>query len=226
MEKWKKHDSPAGYSSFSCLFFNNVAQQGLSCNSPAAQLLINLGKHRPQDPVLAFQRAYDIFLEPQGSMERPMTLSLNAWEEYEPPAREHLIYAPLQSLSQPGCILISMKRRLENHARQQLQGSSPFQQSLQLDGPPYLEVLDPFTRQILHQLHHEQDGDWIIIVDNADLIQTETVCYLFQNLRARNAFISRVLSQIIRNMDPVYRIAFDQPIGDNDEEENGQVSEA
>jgi hypothetical protein len=232
-EEWKSKSCLAGRFFFSRdaeeirtpkFFFSTIAQQGLSCIGPAARTAVALGVQKLLDPVSASleEQCSNIFDAPLQVIERNTVLVLDALDECDSRTCQQLLRILLPRLSNLPRLKVFLTSRPELHIRDGLEDHAPQILSFRIDAPENQKDIELYMINSLQRLSlpDEQVGR---LVERAGglFIWAKTVCELLQNARGdRNGFIRRVLAEGIRQMDPIYQIALEQVIRNNQLEES------
>jgi hypothetical protein len=227
-EKWREQGCLAGKFFFSRdaeetrtpkLFFTTIAQQGLARLGPEVRSIVAAGNSKLIDPVSAMleEQCSAIFLAPLRMIHVPTILALDALDECEPQACQHLLRIIIRYLPNLPHLKVCMTSRPETHIRAQLSDVAYRELSLRSDDLSS-------SKDVEFYISHRLNGNWLTAIHKAQLIEragglfiwARTVCDLLENFRGnRLAFINRVLSQKVQEMDAIYRIALEQAIGIN-----------
>ncbi|CAG8640812.1 16259_t:CDS:2, partial [Acaulospora colombiana] len=236
VDKWKLDGHLAGCFFFSRdteetrvsrLFFTTVAQQGLSRLDSQAQTVVADGIRKLFDPLSATleEQCTHLFVNPIKTIRDPTVLVLDAMDECDPDACEQLLRIVLSELSNIPLLKLLITSRPEVHIQRQLELHKVQEISLRLNDGSNTQDVETYMRSRLQKVNFPED-QVLKLVERAGglFIWAKTVCDLIRNLRGdRDTFINRVLAQNLRQIDPIYRIALEQAIGRNDEEENVQA---
>jgi hypothetical protein len=233
MEKWRLNGRLAGRFFFSRdaeetrtprLFFTTIAQQGLAQLDTHVRTAVATGIRKLIDPVAATleEQCSNIFVEPIKATKTTITLVLDALDECEPQTCQQLLRVLLPQLSNLPHLRLFMTSRPETHIREELVDINHQTLSLRSDELSNSRDVEFFMKQRLRNaLLSEVQVEKIIERSGGLFIWAKTVCDLLDNFRGdRNSFIDRILSTKLRQMDSIYRIALDQAIGTDKEEEN------
>jgi hypothetical protein len=232
-EEWKTKGCLAGRFFFSRdaeetrspkLFFSTIAQQGLSHLGPTAQTVVALGIRKLRDPVSATleEQCSDIFDAPLQVIEKNTVLVLDALDECESRTCQQLLRILLPLLPNLPRLKIFLTSRPELHIRGGLEDHTPRILSFRIDAPENQQDIERYIRQSIQVLPiPEEQVERLIERAGGLFIWAKMVCELLHNIRGdRNGFIKRVLSEGIRQMDSIYRIALEQAIRNNHVEES------
>jgi hypothetical protein len=233
MEKWKSNGCLAGRFFFSRdaeetrtpgLFFTTIAQQGLAHLDARVRTAVAAGIRKLIDPIAATleEQCLNIFVEPIRATTTAITLVLDALDECEPRTCQQLLRILLPQLSNLPHLKLFMTSRPETHIRGELVDINYQTLSLRSDELSNSRDVEFFMKQRLRNVSLSQFQVGQVIERAGGLfIWAKTVCDLLDNFRGdRNSFIDRILSSNLRHMDSIYRIALDQAIGTDREEEN------
>jgi hypothetical protein len=233
MEKWKSNGCLAGRFFFSRdaeetrtpgLFFTTIAQQGLAHVDARVRTAVVAGIRKLIDPVAATleEQCSNIFVEPIKATKTAITLVLDALDECEPRTCQQLLRVLLPQLSNLPHLKIFMTSRPETHIREELVDSHHQTLSLRSDEVSNSKDVETFMKQRFKKVSiSEAQTSQIMERAGGLFIWAKSVCDPFDNFRGdKNAFINRILSSKLRQMDSIYRIALDQAIGTDREEEN------
>ncbi|PVF98472.1 hypothetical protein CPB86DRAFT_784708 [Serendipita vermifera] len=232
-EEWKVKSCLAGRFFFSRdaketrspkFFFSTIAQQGLSHLGPAAQTAVALGIRKLRDPVSATleEQCSEIFEGPLQAIDSNAVLVLDALDECELRTCQQLLRILLPRLSNLPRLKVFLTSRPELHIHEQLQKSTHHFLSFRLDAPENRQDVELYMRHSMHELSLPE-GQMEQLIERAGglFIWAKTVCELLRNIRGdRNSFIRRVLAERIEHMDPIYQIALEQAIRNNDVKES------
>jgi hypothetical protein len=232
-EKWKEQGCLAGRFFFSRdaeetrtskLFFSTIAQQGLSQIGPETRAAVALGIRQLINPVSAtLEDQYsNIFYAPLKATQDLTILVLDALDECEQQTCQQLLRVLFSRLSNLPHLRIFITSRPELHIRVELEKISHHELSLRSDEISNSKDVEIFMKERLRKaLLSESIIEQIIDRAGGLFIWAKTVCDLLENFRGnRDSFIERILSTKLRQMDSVYRIALDQAIGTDREDEN------
>jgi hypothetical protein len=233
MEKWKLNGCLAGRFFFSRdaeetrtprLFFTTIAQQGLAQLDAHVRTAVATGIRKLIDPVAATleEQCSNIFVEPIKATKTTITLVLDALDECEPQTCQQLLRILLLQLSNLPHLRLFINSRPETHIRDELADINYQNLSLRSDEVSNSKDVEFFMEQRLRKLSLSQVQVGQVIERAGGLfIWAKTVCDLLDNFRGdRDSFIDRIVSSKLRKMDSIYRIALDQAIGTDKEEEN------
>jgi hypothetical protein len=206
------------------LFFTTIAQQGLAQLDAHVRTAVAAGIRKLIDPVAATieEQCSNIFVEPIKATRTTVTLVLDALDECEPQKCQQLLHVLLSQLSNLPHLRLFMTSRPETHIREELVDINHQTLSLRSDELSNWRDVEFFMKQRLRNASLSQ-VQVEKVVEGAEglFIWAKTVCDLLDNFRGdRNSFINRILSSKLRQMDSIYRIALDQAIGTDREEEN------
>jgi hypothetical protein len=231
-EKWRFSGCLAGCFFFSRdaeetrtprLFFTTIAQQGLVRLGQDVRAAVATGIRKLIDPIAATleEQCSNIFVEPIKATKAPIILVLDALDECEPRTCKQLLRVLLPKLPSLSHLKLFMTSRPETHIQEELADVIYRNLSIRSDEVSNSKDVEYFMRQRLSKasLSHDQVEQ---IIDRAGglFIWAKTVCHLLDNFRGnRNLFVDRILSGRLRQMDHIYRIALDQAIGTDKEEE-------
>jgi hypothetical protein len=231
--EWKEDSRLAGRFFFSRdaeetrttkLFFSTVAQQGISHLGANSLRVLAAGIRELRDPVSATleEQCFEIFVKPLKETSASIVLLLDALDECEPETCERLLNIILAHLPKLLHLKLFITSRPDIHIRQILGRYPVHSLSLQLDDKANVDDVAYYMKHMLQKAPLEEDRISQLINRAGGLfIWARTVCVSYNTLRGdKDAFIERVLSQKIRKMDALYRIALEQAIGRNDEEES------
>ncbi|PVF91240.1 hypothetical protein CPB86DRAFT_878623 [Serendipita vermifera] len=206
------------------LFFTTVAQQGLCHISPDVRSVVAAGARKLLNPLSATleEQCAEIFLNPLKAIDTHVILVMDALDECELHTCQHFLRVLLGRLTTSPHLKLFLTSRPETHIRRILDEFNPRELYLRSNETSNLQDVEFYMRQRLQKCPLPEGQSKRLIERAGGLfIWAKTVCGLLENIRGnRNAFIDRVLSQKLRQMDPIYRIALDQAIGHNDEEES------
>ncbi|PVG01762.1 hypothetical protein CPB86DRAFT_57754 [Serendipita vermifera] len=233
VDKWKLDGHLAGSFFFSRdaeetrvsrLFFTTIAQQGLSRLNSQVRTVVADGVRKLFDPLSATleEQCLLLFVKPVKVVNEPIVLVLEAMDECEPGACEQLLRIILPELFNLPYLKLLITSRPEAHIQRQLAPYEPQEVSLGLGDGSNTQDVEIYMRRRLPKATLSENQILQLIERASGLfIWAKTVCDLVENLRGdRDTFINRVLSQNLRQINSIYRIALEQAIGRNDEEEN------
>jgi hypothetical protein len=233
MEKWRQNGCLAGRFFFSRdaeetrtprLFFSTIAQQGLAQLDAHVRTAVATGIRKLIDPVAASleEQCSNIFVEPIKAKKAVITLVLDALDECEPQTCQQLLRVLLPQLSNLPHLKLFMTSRPETHIQEELVDINYQTLSLRSDEVSNSKDVEVFMEQRLRKLSLSQLQLKKVIERAGGLfIWAKTVCDLLNRFRGdKDSFIDRILSSKLRQMDSIYRIALDQAIGPDKEEEN------
>jgi hypothetical protein len=206
------------------LFFSTIAQQGLSHLGRTAQTAVALGVRNLRDPVSATleEQCLEIFDTPLQAIEKNTLLVLDALDECEPRTCQQLLRILLPRLTSLPRLKMFVTSRPELHIRGGLEDHSHRILAFRIDTPENQQDIGVYIRHNIRVLAIPEDQVKQLIERAGGLfIWAKTVCELLQNLRGdRSGFIRRVLTEGIRQMNFIYRIALEQAIRNNQVEES------
>jgi hypothetical protein len=232
-ERWMSNGNLAGQFFFSRdaeetrtpkLFFTTVAQQGLAHLGANVRTSVAAGIRKLINPVAATleSQCMTIFVTPLWETQIPVVLVLDALDECEPETCKQLLRTLLPQLPNLPHLRLFMTSRPETHIRDELTDINYQNLSLRSDEVSNSKDVKFFMEQRLRKLSLSQvQVEQVIERAGGLFIWAKTVCDLLDNFRGdKNGFIDRILSTQLRQMDSIYRIALDQAIGTDKEEEN------
>jgi hypothetical protein len=206
------------------LVFTTVAQQGLSHINFDIRSALAAGIRKLLDPLSATleEQCMDIFIGPLRVLRMQVILVLDALDECDPQACQQILHTLLPHLAMLPHLKLFLTSRPETHIRKILKEYGPLESSLRSNKSSNLHDVDVYMRKRFQKCSISEDQCERLIERAGGLfIWAKTVCDLLDNLRGnKNAFVERVISQKLRQMDPIYHIALEQAIGKNDEEES------
>ncbi|PVG00371.1 hypothetical protein CPB86DRAFT_729488, partial [Serendipita vermifera] len=231
-EKWRQQGCLAGQFFFSRdaeetrtpkLFFTTIAQQGLARLGPNIQRRVAHGIRKLFNPVVAnlYEQCLAMFVEPIQATQASLYLVLDALDECEPHACHSLFQILLPHLSSIPHLKLFLTSRPETHIREVLESSSHRTISLRSDEVVNSKDVEFYMQQRLQRIKLEE-AQMVRLIERAGglFIWAKTVCDLLVDFRGnKNTFITRLSSQKLRQMNPIYRIALEQAIGSDREEE-------
>jgi hypothetical protein len=235
-EKWKSQGILAGRFFFSRdaeetrtpkLFFSTIAQQGLAHLCSEVRVAVAVGIRELINPVSATieEQCLNIFVGPLQAIQAPTVLVLDAIDECEPAACQHLLNVLLPQLSNLSHLKLMMTSRPETYIQVELRHVTYQELSLRSDEVSNSRDIEIFMRERLRRASLAQ-SQIIQLIECAGglFIWAKTVCDLLDGFRGnKSSFIDRILLQKLRQMDSIYRIALDQAIGKDREEENTEA---
>ncbi|PVG00372.1 hypothetical protein CPB86DRAFT_680562, partial [Serendipita vermifera] len=232
-EKWKDQGCLAGRFFFSRdaeetrtpkLFFSTIAQQGLAQLDSRVRATVAVGIRKLINPVSASleEQCSVILVEPLKRTRRSTVLVLDALDECEPQTCQRLLRTLLLHLPKLPYLKLLLTSRLETHIRTELEGIAYREVSLRSDEIANSKDVELFMKERLQKISlTETQREQLIERAGGLFIWAKTVCDLLQNFRGNKiSFINRIISQNLRQIDSIYRIALDQAIGSDTEEEN------
>jgi hypothetical protein len=232
-EKWKAQGILAGRFFFSRdaeetrtpkLFFSTIAQQGLAHLCSEVRTAVAVGIRRLINPVSATleEQCSDIFIAPLQAIQKPIVLVLDALDECEPATCRQLLNVLLPHLSNIPHLKLMMTSRPDSYIQAELKEVTCQELSLRSDVVSNSRDVELFMNERLKGTSLPQSQITQLIERAGGLfIWAKTVCDLQDRFRGnKSSFIDRILSQKLRQMDSIYRIALDQAVGKDSAEEN------
>ncbi|PVG00315.1 hypothetical protein CPB86DRAFT_220214, partial [Serendipita vermifera] len=231
-ENWKSQGILAGRFFFSRdiedtrtvkLFFTTVAQQGLAQLGSGVRTAVSKGIQKLIDPASSTleEQCSHVFVKPLQAVRIPVVLVLDALDECEPEACQQLLQVLLPNLSNLPRLKLFLTSRPETHIRGELEDIRHQEISLRSDEISNRQDVELFMNERLKKVPLSETRT-AKLVQRADglFIWAKTVCDILEKFRGnQDQFIDRILSQNLRQMNPIYRIALDQAIGVDREEE-------
>jgi hypothetical protein len=232
-ERWKSQGCLAGRFFFSRdaeetrttkLFFTTIAQQGLAHLDPVVRAAVAAGIRELINPVSATleEQCSSIFTQPLQTAHIQALLVLDALDECEPQTCQQLLRVLLPQLANLPNLKLFMTSRPETHIREELRDIIYRELSLRSDEISNSKDVEIFMKQRMKRTSLSE-ARIVQLIERAGglFIWAKTVCDLLDNFRGnKNSFIDRILSQKLRQMDLIYRIALEQAIGIDREEES------
>jgi hypothetical protein len=232
-EKWKGAGHLAGRFFFSRdaeetrtnkLFFTTIAQQGLAHLGPRTRSAVALGIRQLFNPVSATleEQCSSIFVDPLQVTQRPVVLVLDGIDECDHEKCQQLLQILIPQLPNLPHLKLLVTSRPELHIHKEMENCNSRELLLHSDDESNAQDVAFYIRRRLQNISlAENQGRKLIERAGGLFIWAKTVCDLLENLRGdMDEFLQRVLSQKLQKIDLIYRIALEQAIGRNDEEEN------
>jgi hypothetical protein len=232
-EKWKSQGILAGRFFFSRdaeetrtpkLFFSTIAQQGLARLCSEVRIAVAVGIRKLINPVSATleEQCSNIFVEPLQALQTQTVLVLDALDECEQTTCQQLLNLLLPQLSNLPHLKLMITSRPEIHIQAELRHITYQELSLRSDEVSNSRDVEVFMRERFRRASlPEVQITQIIECAGGLFIWAKTVCDLQDRFRGnKSSFTNRILSQKIRQMDSIYRIALDQAVGMNSEEDD------
>jgi hypothetical protein len=231
-EKWKAQGCLAGRFFFSRdaeetrtpkFFFTTIAQQGLAHLGPDVRAAVASGISKLINPVSSTleEQCSGIFVHALRATQTRLVLVLDALDECDPETCRQLLGLLLPELASLLHLKIFMTSRPESHIQSELRDITYQEISLRSDEVSNSEDVRFFMKQRLERASlTETRMEQLIERAGGLFIWAKTVCDLLDKSRGnKSSLIDRILSQKLRQMDLIYRIALDQAIGKDSEEE-------
>jgi WD40 repeat protein len=231
-EKWKAQVCLAGRFFFSRdaeetrtpkLLFTTVAQQGLAHLGPNVRSAVAAGISKLINPVSATleEQCSNLFINVLRETNIPVVLVLDALDECDPETCCQLLSLLLSQLSTLPHLKLLMTSRPESHIQTELGGIVYQEISLRSNELANSEDVELFMKERLKKASLPDRRTTELIERAGGLfIWAKTVCDLIDKSRGnKSSLVDRILSQKLRQMDSIYRIALDQAIGKDSEEE-------
>jgi hypothetical protein len=231
-EKWKAQGCLAGRFFFSRdaeetrtprLFFTTIAQQGLAHLGPDARTAVASGISKLINPLSATleEQCSNLLTNVLQRIETPVVVVLDALDECDPENCRQLLSLLLPELHSLPHLKFLMTSRPESHIQSELRDITYQEISLRSDEASNSKDVRFFMRHRLERASlSETRMEQLIERAGGLFIWAKTVCDLLDKSRGnKSSLIDRILSQKLRQMDLIYRIALDQAIGKDSEEE-------
>jgi hypothetical protein len=232
-EKWKQQGCLAGRFFFSRdaeetrtpkLFFTTIAQQGLAHINRDVRAAVAAGIRKLINPVSATfdEQCSNIFVRPLQATQMQVVLVLDALDECEPLTSQQLLQLLLPQLQNLPHLKLLITSRPESHIRAELEETAYQELSLRSDEISNSKDVEFFMKERLKRVPIS-DIQVAQLIGRAEglFIWAKTVCDLLDNCRSdKNSLIDRILSESLRQIDSIYRLALDQAIAIDRERED------
>ncbi|PVG02915.1 hypothetical protein CPB86DRAFT_724318, partial [Serendipita vermifera] len=223
--EWKSQGKLAGSFFFSRdaegtrttkLFFNTIAQQGLSRLELGVKAAISDGIRELGDPTSALleEQCREIFVRPLKTTSRAVVLVLDAVDECEPAAFSRLFRVLLSQIANIPHLKLFLTSRPDKHIAKVLDIQGVHRTSLRSDEDSNREDVKLYMRtKLLSTLLPDDQIDKLVTRSRGLFIWASTVCRLVEDFQGNmEQYVSELLAHGPDEMDLVYQKALDQAL--------------